>query len=774
MGGTAAAGRCLLIAFVSMSEVPTYLKYNLHEYHLEGPQKRALDGLLDLCSEHMERLDRDLIERAFKLTFISHDGITRASGEPYYLHPLAVAEIIAGEIGMDDVSVAAALLHDTVEDTEVSLDDIDEEFGPVVRKLIDGLTKISGVFKSKGVKQAETFMKLLMYMADDLRVVLIKFADRLHNMRTLHHLPRKKQLSIAAETMELYAPLAHRFGLHKLKSELEDLSFKTSDPTGYKFIARKLRERKESREAFIAEFMEPIREQLERSGFNFEIKGRPKHIYSIYRKMVRQQKPFEEVYDLFAIRIILDEPHKKEDCWRVYSFITDSYTPITERFRDFLSVPKANGYRSLHTTVITNQGRKVEVQIRTRQMDEIAEKGLAAHWKYKEGSSKENKDEGLDRFVNWIREVMENPRPEAATEFVEDFQLNLYTDEIYVFTPNGELRTLPKNATAIDFAFDIHGEIGEHASAAKVNGKITPLREPLKSGDQVEIITGKTRNLNQSWINDVVTHKAKSRIRQHVRKEERKIADVGRELWEKKARRHNFEISDQDLAKVANKLDFSSIQSMFYAIGSDAMDVTRLVKAVKSFLSKGRLEKEKQQSEDKNTQSRDTGTDTQEYEERIVDEAQQANKQTLTMDGDLQNIKYSFSKCCNPIPGDDVVGYISRSGGLKVHRTNCNNLKHLLKTEPEHVVDVSWNRQAGNQFIGAIKIVGEDRVGLINDISSTISNNLKTNMKSINVNSDTGSFEGTIIVYVEDLGHLEKIIRRVLKIEGINQAYRFE
>lgn len=747
----------------------------MSDYEPEAPQQRALDNLLNLCEQNMESVDKDLIERAFKLTFLSHDGVTRVSGEPYYLHPVAVAQIITDEIGMDDVSVAAALLHDTVEDTEVSLDDIEQEFGTTVRKLIDGLTKISGVFKSKGVKQAETFMKLLMYMAEDLRVVLIKFADRLHNMRTLHHLPTHKKVAIATETLELYAPLAHRFGLHRLKSELEDLSFKTTDPNGYHFIARKLRERKESREDFIAAFMEPIQEQLERSGFNFEIKGRPKHIYSIYKKMMRQQKPFEEVYDLFAIRIILDEPHSKEDCWRVYSFITDSYTPITERFRDFLSVPKANGYRSLHTTVITNRGRKVEVQIRTRQMDEIAEKGLAAHWKYKEGSGNSNKDEGLDRFVNWIREVMENPRPEAATEFVEDFQLNLYTEEIYVFTPKGELRTLPKSATPLDFAFDIHGEVGERAIAAKVNGKMVPLRQKLNSGDQVEIVTGKNSNLNPDWINDVVTHKAKSRIRQHIRQEERKVAETGREIWEKKAKRRNFEISDQDLAKIANKLDFPSIQSMFYSIGSDSMEVSRLVKAVKSFLSKGRVDKDAESGTDtaQETNEQQNG-ESIDYEGRIIDEAQQANKQTLTMEGNLQNIKYTFSKCCNPIPGDDVVGYISRSGGLKVHRTNCNNLKHLLKTEPEHIVNVSWSKKSGNQFIGAIKIVGEDRVGLINDISSTISNNLQTNMKSINVNSDTGSFEGNIIVYVEDLNHLEKVIKRVLKIDGIKQAYRFE
>ncbi len=751
-----------------MPEAKVTYNFKLNEYELADVQQSDLAKLLELCRENMKDPDEHLIERAFKLTFLSHDGITRASGEPYYLHPLAVAEIIAEEIGMDDVSVAAALLHDTVEDTDITLKDIEREFGPVVMQLIDGLTKISGVFKSKNVKQAETFMKLLMYMAEDLRVVLIKFADRLHNMRTIHHLPRKKQLAIATETIELYAPFAHRFGLYKIKSELEDLCFKATDPTGYKFIARKLKEKKESREEFIDIFMEPIREQLERSGFNFEIKGRPKHIYSIYKKMMRQQKPFEEVYDLFAIRIILDEPHTKEDCWRVYSFITDSYTPIPERFRDFISVPKANGYRSLHTTVITNRGRKVEVQIRTRHMDEIAEKGLAAHWKYKEGAEKQGTEAGFDKFVDWVREVLENPRPDAATEFVEDFQLNLYSQEIYVFTPNGELRTLPQGATPIDFAFDIHSEIGERAIAAKINGKMVPLRNKLSSGDQVEIITGKTSNLNPDWINDVVTHKARSRIRQYIRQEERKVSDEGRESWEKKAERYKFELSDQDLAKIANKLEFPSIQAMFFAIGSESYDVNRLVKAVRGFLSKGRIEgeeEEKLQKDDKKGGS---------YDDRIIGDAQTANKQMLTMDGNLDNIKYSFSKCCNPIPGDDVVGYISRSGGLKIHRTNCNNLKHLIKTEPEYIVDVSWSKKSGNQFIGAIKIIGEDRVGLINDISNMISTSLKTNMKSINVSSDTGAFEGTIILYVDDLKHLEKVIKRVMKIEGIKQAYRYE
>lgn len=745
-----------------MAEVKS--KYKLDEYVLSDAGQKDLDRLLSLCAVRLEHHDPAMITKAFKLMFLLHDGQVRSSGEPYYLHPLAVARIIVEEVGLDDVSVAAALLHDTVEDTEVSITDIEREFDPTVAKLIDGLTKIAGVFKSRDMKQAEAFMKLLVAMAEDLRVVVIKFADRLHNMRTLQHLSRPKQVAIATETMELFAPLAHRFGLFNIKSELEDLSFKAIDPNGFKFIARKLREKKESRETFIAEFMEPIRNQLDKAGFNFEIKGRPKHIHSIYRKMMRQQKPFEEIYDLFAIRIILLEPHTKEDCWRVYSFITDAYTPIPERFRDFISVPKTNGYQSLHTTVIMRKGVKVEIQIRTHKMDEIAEKGLAAHWKYKEGSE----SNALDKYASWVREILENPRPEAATEFVEDFQLNLYTDEIYVFTPNGELRTLPKGSTPIDFAFDIHSEIGERALAAKVNGKIQPLRHKLSSGDQVEIITGKHSNLSHDWIHDVVTHKAKSRIRQFIKQEERMISEKGRQAWLKKAERLDLEISDQDLAKIANKMGYPSIQSVFYAIGAEVLDVAKLVKAVKSFLSKGRMEAENEQDKGRKALNKE------EIDDLYYDEAQTAGRQSLVIDGVLTDVKYSFSKCCNPIPGDDVMGYISRMGGLKIHRTTCNNLRHLIKTDHEHIVDVSWAKSGGTQFIGAIKIIGEDRVGLINDISSLISNTLKTNMKSINVTSDSGQFEGVLILYVDDLKHLERVIKRILKVEGIKQAYRYE
>jgi GTP diphosphokinase / guanosine-3',5'-bis(diphosphate) 3'-diphosphatase len=746
-----------------MSDSAINIKQNLAEYRLPEPQAEELANLLKVCSQHIENVDNDLISRAFKLSYLMHDGETRASGEPYYMHPLEVAYIIAREIGMDDVSIVAALLHDTVEDTSVSLDDIKMEFGPTVSHLIDGLTKISGVFKTKGTKQAETFMKLLITMAEDLRVVLIKFADRLHNMRTLYHLPKAKQLTIATETMELYAPLAHRFGLFKIKSELEDLSFKALDPNGFKFIARKLKERKESRETFMNQFMEPIQEKLTEGGFNFEIKGRPKHIYSIYKKMMRQQKPFEEIYDLFAIRIILNDPHSKEDCWRVYSIITDSYTPIPERFRDFISVPKANGYQSLHTTLITNRGIKVEVQIRTHKMDEIAEKGLAAHWKYKEGHDKTT----IDKFVNWVREVLDNPRPEAATEFVEDFQLNLYTDEIYVFTPKGELKTLPNGSTPIDFAFDIHSEVGERSLAAKVNGKIMPLRHKLKSGDQVEIITGKQVNLNPDWINDVATHKAKSRIRQFIKQKERHIYDIGRELWEKRAEKNRINVSDQDLMKIASLVNYESLHRLFVDIGSGIYDISKFIKAVKSYQSKGRIEEDKL--------SRIPGKGDDEARELFLDDARSMRTgQGLILNGLLADVKYSYSRCCNPIPGDDVVGFISRDGEVKVHRTACKNLKHLIKNDAERIVDVSWAKNTESQFIGAVKIIGEDRVGLINDISNVISNTLKTNMKSINVNSDSGSFEGTLIIFVDNIKHLEKVIKRIQKIDGIKQVYRYE
>jgi GTP pyrophosphokinase/guanosine-3',5'-bis(diphosphate) 3'-pyrophosphohydrolase len=739
-------------------------KYNLDEYTLETTQQQDLDQLLKVCRENMDSVDEQMVSRAFKLCYMSHMDGTRASGEPYYYHPVEVAKIVAQEINIDDVSVVAALLHDTVEDTDVELTDIKYWFGDDVALIIDGVTKIAGVFKSRDSKQAEAFMKLLLSMAEDIRVILIKFADRLHNMRTIQHLRREKQIKIASETMDLYAPLAHRFGLFNIKNELEDLCFKAIDPTSFKFVARKLREKKESREEFIDEFMMPIGRQLSQQNFNFEIKGRPKHIYSIYRKMQRQQKPFEEIYDLFAIRIILEDPHTKEDCWRVYSVITDWYTPIPERFRDFISVPKANGYQSLHTTVITNKGKKVEVQIRTRRMDDIAEKGLAAHWKYKEGGERGN--ETLDKFVNWVRDVLDNPRPDSTTDFVKDFQLNLYQSEIYVFTPKGELRTLPQDATPIDFAFDIHSEVGERAMAAKVNGKMAPLRQKLRNGDQVEIITGNKVNLNPDWIDDVVTHKAKSRIRQFIKQKQRKVAEQGREIWDKRAERGNVEISDQELTKIAKRFKYESTQGLFYDLGTGSLDANTLYREVKKFKSTGRIEDE---------QTEITSKSDEEIQDKYLSAARTLGQgQALILNGEISNVKYTYANCCNPIPGDNVIGFISRNGDVKIHRTMCNNAQHLLKTESDRIVDVQWAKNIENKFLGAIRVIGEDRVGMINDLTDVLSKSLSTNMKSINVSSDEGMFEGIIALYVDGISHLNKIMKRLEKVEGVKNVLRYE
>lgn len=747
-----------------MSKTKAIENYDIESYELADAQQAEADRLIEVCKTHLDEVNEAMVRKAFTLCYLSHKSVERASGEPYYYHPVAVAEIVASEINIDDVSVVASLLHDTVEDTKVTLDDINKHFGDTVAPIIDGVTKISGIFKSRNTKQAETFMKLLLSMAEDIRVVLIKFADRLHNMRTIQHLSREKQLQIATETLELYAPLAHRFGLFNIKNELEDLCFKVIDPNSFKFITRKLREKKEDREAFIEEFMQPISEELGDQGFHFEIKGRPKHIYSIFRKMERQQKPFEEIYDLFAIRIILTDPHSKEDCWRVYSIITDWYTPIPKRFRDFISVPKANGYQSLHTTVITKQGRKVEVQIRTEKMDEIAEKGLAAHWKYKEGKGG---SETLDKFVTWVRDVLDNPRPEAATEFVKDFQLNLYQDEIYVFTPQGELRTLPQGATPIDFAFDIHSEIGERAMAAKVNGKMTPLREKLDIGDQVEIITGNKINLNPDWIDDVVTHKAKSRIRQYIKQKERKVADEGRSIWEKHADKNNLRISEQELTRVVQKLNFDTPQDVFYEIGKGMFNVKELVSAVSEFKSKGRLET-------------DTPDEQRPLNEKEIQETYRNAARSITDDsaliinGELANVKYAYANCCNPIPGDDVIGFISRTGDVKIHRANCKNVRHLIQTDGERIVDVSWANNIGTQFLGAVKVIGEDRVAMINDLTDVLSKSLETNMKSINVNSDSGMFDGILTVIVDDIHHLDRIMEKLQKVKGVKSVYRYE
>lgn len=731
---------------------------------IEPKFEARLERLLAHCRTHLPNVDEDMVRRAFRLSYWAHRHHWRASGERYIAHPMEVADIVARDIGLDDVSVAAALLHDVVEDTDLSIGLIREEFGDTLATIIDGLTKISGVFASRELGQAENVRKLMLSMATDLRVILVKFADRLHNMRTIEALPKEKQLKKASETKELFAPLAHRFGLFAVKSELEDLSLKVLDPDSYHHILNSLADRKEEREAYIAYFTEPLKQRLEAEGFTFDIYGRVKNIYSIHRKMKRQNKPLEEIYDIFAIRVVLDESGKKgrEDCWRIYSIVTDLYKPLPERFRDFISVPKSNGYQSLHTTVLGPKGRRVEVQVRTKEMHEVAERGVAAHWKYKEGGDRS--DEEMDQFLDWVRDLLDSPKPEQATEFVEEFQLNLYDEEIYVFTPMGDLMTLPQGATPVDFAFKVHTEVGMQCIGAKVNGKMVPLSRELASGDQVEVITSKKQSPNPDWINFVVTHKARSRIRHWTNEKRRKTSKLGREIWEKEARRANVEISDQDLQEVAHELKFPDLQQLFYEIGSGLYEPQKLIDRIKLGA--------------KNDEAAAKEADEEELRkkyERFLDAAQTSGKQALLINGELQtDLAVNYAACCNPIPGDEVFGYVSRSGSINIHRSNCPNAPDLLANHPDRILEVDWSHQNDVQFGAALRLVGEDRVGMVNDLTTVISKNLKTNIRSITIDSEDGIFSGTIVLHVSDLEHLKRLMERLKRIDGIHGVYRFE
>lgn len=738
------------------------------DLQIEPEFENRLAELLSICREVLPKVDEDLIRRAFKLGYWAHRNDRRISGERFIIHPIEVATIVARDIGFDDVSVAAALLHDTVEDTEFSLDFIKEEFGDGMASIIDGLTKIGDVFASRELGQAENVRKLMLSMATDIRVILVKFADRLHNMRTVESLPKQKQLKIASETLELFAPLAHRFGFHSVKSELEDLSLKILNPEEYQEIAKSLRASKIEREVYIKRFIEPLKERLESDNFLVEISGRSKNIYSIFRKMKRQNKPIEEIYDLFAIRIVLKSQGKKgkEDCWRVYSIITDLYKPLPERFRDFISVPKSNGYQSLHTTVLGPEGRRVEVQIRTEEMHAIAERGVAAHWKYKEGVS--GQDRQMEQFLSWVRDLLENPKPEQATEFVKEFRLNLYDEEIYVFTPKGLLMTLPTNATPVDFAFQVHTEVGLHCIGAKVNGKMVPLSYKLKSGDQVEVITSKKQTPNPDWMKFVVTHKARSRIRHWINEKRRRAVELGHDVWEKKMAKADLTLDEQDLGRIAAKLRFPNPQQMFYEIGVGLYDAQDFVTYVKNGAGERRPDDayEVQNPEEEGLRLQ--------YE-NFLDTAQSSAQPALMIDGELHtDIVTKYASCCNPIPGDEVFGYVSRSDGIKIHRVNCRNAPNLLINHPDRIVPVEWSRQKDVQFLSALRVMGEDRVGIVSDITTVISKNLKTNIRSITVDSDDGVFEGTIVCYVTDLEHLRRVIERIKRIEGIHGVYRFE
>jgi GTP diphosphokinase / guanosine-3',5'-bis(diphosphate) 3'-diphosphatase len=712
--------------------------------------QRMLEELLANCKANLPTVNVALIKKAFQLSYESHKNDFRASGEPYFNHPYEVAMIVACEISLDDISVVSALLHDVVEDSDISLEFITKEFGPEVAEIVDGVTKIGGVFKGQEITQAENYRKLLLSMIKDVRVILVKFADRLHNMRTLEFVTSQKQRRISKETLEIYAPFAHRFGLGILKWELEDLAFKYLNKDAYEDIARKIKDTRKERESFIERFCRPIKEKLDEHHLTYDISGRPKHLYSIYRKMVMQNRPFEDIYDLLAIRVILDS-NDPNDCYYVLGMVNQLYKPIADRFKDFISIPKKNNYQSIHTTVIGPEGKLIEVQIRTRKMHEIAEKGVAAHWKYKEKVAATDTD--LEDWVNWVRDVFENAsRDEAAKEIITSFKLNLFQDEIYIFTPKGDLRRLPVNSTPVDFAFEVHSNVGHHCIGAKVNGKIVPLDTRLHSGDQVEIITSKNQRPNKSWLQFVQTHKAKNNIRKFLNKEEEQLLDKGKEVWERKIKKLKLTFSSDDLTKLARKLKYDNTRSFYQAIAQDKVNLDAVLIPETSHEEKQAPEIEF---------------------EKFVDIARNTAG-TVVVEGDHKGFAYTYAKCCNPIPGDPVVGYVTIGEGIKIHRKDCKNLINMAKSGEERLIPVSWPKANGNFFVAGISIKGEDMPGLLKDISNSITTYQNTNIKSVNMNTVDSMFKGTITVYVKDLEHLNKLIERLKKNKGIFSVERFD
>ncbi len=733
------------------------------ELELEQEKKEIISRygrLLRHAKPILKDNDAKLIKRAFNMSLEAHKNMRRQSGEPYIFHPLAVAQICVEEIGLGTTSIICALLHDVVEDTELEIDDIERHFGKKVAKIIDGLTKISGVFDQGTSEQAENFRKMLLTLSDDMRVILVKLADRLHNMRTLDSMPRHKQIKVSSETMYLYAPLAHRLGLYAIKSELEDLQLKYKEPEKYKEITEKISASKGARDRFVRNFINPIQKELSKRGFSFTIKGRPKSIYSIWNKMDSQEIPFEKVYDLFAIRIILDLPPEMEKagCWQVYSIVTDYYQPNPDRLRDWISTPKSNGYESLHTTVMSKTGTWVEVQIRSNRMDEIAEKGYAAHWKYKEKESASH-ESGLETWITKVREMLERDIS-SAIEFVDDFKHSLFNEEIFVFTPKGELKKLPRGATSLDFAFEIHSEIGAKCIGAKVNQKLVPINYKLKTGDQVEILTSNKQRPNEGWLKFVVTSKGRTRIKDELKEQKKNAAAEGREIVRRKFKQLKLDINSENIDKLLNKFGLRSALDLYYLIGKGKID-PRDLKKIKISEEKPKKPSAPQIS------------DTESFERKLKELTGEKRDQLLIGE-DMDFVDYSLAPCCSPISGDDVFGFVSTHEGIKIHRLNCPNATELLSKHGHRVVKAKWASQTEVSFLAGLKIRGTDRVGLMNDVTRIISNELKVNMRSVAIESDHGIFSGKIQLYVQDTKHLEVLMNKLEAIDGVEEVGRFD
>jgi len=734
-------------------------QYNLDEEQEKKEIVRKYRALLRALRPKIKKGDKELLRTAFEMATNAHKTMRRKTGEPYIFHPISVAMICVDEIGLGVRSTICALLHDTVEDTDITLEDIKDEFGNEIAKIVDGLTKISSVMDTNSSQQAENFKKILLTLTDDPRVILIKLADRLHNMRTLDAMKQEKQLKISSETIWVYAPLAHRMGLYNMKTELEDLSMKYLEADTYKEIAKKLAETKRERTKYINEFVRPLKDKLTSEGFQFEIYGRPKSIHSIWNKIKKKGVSFEEVYDLFAIRILLDSPveKEKEECWKVYSLITDEYLPSPERLRDWLSNPKSNGYEALHTTVMGPQGKWVEVQIRTKRMNEIAEKGLAAHFKYKEGSQNE------DRFDKWFIQIREalGSQDEAGIDFLQDFKTSFLAEEIYVYTPKGEVKMLPTGSTALDFAFAIHSAIGTKCIGAKVQHKLVPLSHVLRSGDQIEIITSNKQKPSEDWLGFVVTAKAKNKIKDALREEKRTIAEDGKYVLQRKLESMGAAYSQHNIDELVHFYKVPSGLDLHYKIATKSIDL----KELKDFTVHGdkiELPKPKPSLIETSTEP-GAGKIYSKKESELIIFGESSDK-----------IKYALGKCCNPIPGDDVFGFVSTGKGLIIHRTNCPNATQLLANYGHRVVKTKWAKNKEISFLTGLKIIGLDDVGVINKITNIISGDLRINIAGLTIESKEGLFEGTIKIFVHDKEELEALVTRLKALHGIQTVDRFD
>ena len=734
-------------------------------YTLNAEEERMLilrryRVLLRALKPRIKPGDKELLRRAFEIAADAHKEMRRKSGEPYILHPIAVAQIVVEEVGMGVTSAICALLHDVVEDTEITLEDISREFGAHYARIIDGLTKISNVVDNQAstTTQAENFRKILLTLAEDPRVILVKLADRLHNMRTLDSMARDKQLKIASETTYLYAPLAHRLGFYEIKSELEDLALKYLQPEVYNEITQALKDTHRDRNRYINEFIRPLREMLEAQGLDFKIYGRSKAIHSIWNKIKTKHVTFEEVYDLFAIRIILNAPveQERQDCWKVYSLITNIYRPSPERLRDWISVPKGNGYEALHTTVMGPGGRWVEVQIRSARMNEIAEQGLAAHWRYKEADAQESK---LDSFLQSLRELLLQAEHGDTLEFLQDVKLDLFTEEIYVYTPKGAMRVLPKGATALDFAFDIHSDLGRQCIGAKVNYKLVPMSHPLKSGDQVEIITSSKQKPDAEWLDFVLTGKAKSKIKSYLKEEKRAIALNGKAMLAEKLAELGVPVSRPNITDLRSFFQKSDYLDLCYGVAVGNVDL--------GALSKFRIEGERLLSPLK-----ETNLDSRQL---LPEDVLMPKGTEVLIFGDTQDkIHYKLANCCQPIPGDDVFGFQSPGEGMKIHRTDCRNASHLMAQHGHRVVKTKWGKNKEISFLCGVQITGLDDVGVIQKIANVVTGDLKMNMRSLSIDGHNGVFEGTIMVYVHDREELDLLSQKLIESGGISKVERLE